>query len=115
MGEGIVFSKGVRLRQKDGKFDRRDSNRRGSEDAISNESLVHICDNLRLPSWFIGGAVHDSLPEPGVFQVDNSSCPLSFNGNPGASVKETFQRFKFGGANPTKQQVFCEPAGNQGH
>ncbi len=105
MGEGIVFSKGVRLRQKDGKFDRRDSNRRGTEDAISNGSLIHVYDN-QAALLVDSGAIVDFTAEPGVFQVDNSSLPSLFSGGLGASVKETFQRFKFGGANPTKQQVF---------
>ena len=105
MGEGIIFSKGVRLRQNNGKFDRRDSNRRGTDDAISNGSLIHVYDN-QAALLVDSGAIVDFTAEPGVFQVDNSSLPSLFNGGLGDSIKESFQRFKFGGANPTKQQVF---------
>lgn len=105
MGEGVVFSKGVRLRSQNGKYDRRDKNRGGTEDAISNGSLIHVYDN-QAALLVDGGAIVDFTAEPGVFQVDNSSLPSVFSGSLGASVKDTFQRFKFGGANPTKQQVF---------
>lgn len=105
MGEGIVFSKGTRLREKDGQKNRRDKNRQGTPDAISNGSLIHVYDN-QAALLVDGGAIVDMTAEPGVFQVDNSSLPSIFTNNLGEVVKESFQRFKFGGANPTKQQVF---------
>lgn len=105
MGEGVVFSKGVRLREKNGRRDRRDSNRSGTDDAISNGSLIHVYDN-QAAILVDGGAIVDFTAEPGVFQVDNSSLPSLFSGGLGDAVKDTFQRFKFGGANPTKQQLF---------
>lgn len=105
MGEGVVFTKGVRLREKEGKLDRRDRNRRGTPDAISNGSLIHVYDN-QVALLVDGGAIVDIAAEPGVFEVDNSSLPSIFSGSLGDSVKESFRRFKFGGANPTKQQVF---------
>lgn len=105
MGEGIVFTKGVQLRSKNGKKDRRDTNRRGTPDAISNGSLIHVYDN-QVALLVDGGAIVDIAAEPGVFEVSNSSLPSIFTGKLGESVKESFQRFKFGGANPTKQMVY---------
>ena len=52
MGEGVVCCEGVRVR----KGDRRDSNTRGTEDAISNGSLIHVYDmlpNLVFLKWII--------------------------------------------------------------
>lgn len=105
MGEGIVFSKGVRLREKEGKKDRRDRNLKGTPDAISNGSLIHVYD-AQAALLVDGGAIVDFTAEPGVFEVDNSSLPSIFSGSLGEVVKESFNRFRFGGANPTKQQVF---------
>ncbi len=105
MGEGIVFSKGVRLREREGRKDRRDKNVKGTSDAISNGSLIHVYEG-QAALLVDGGAIVDFAAEPGVFEVDNSSLPSIFSGGLGESVKESFNRFRFGGANPTKQQVF---------
>ncbi len=53
-----------------------------------------------------GGKVVDYTAEPGYYKVDNSSLPSLFNGQFGDSLKETFNRFKFGGQTPTMQKVF---------
>ncbi len=101
MGEGVVCCEGVRVR----KGDRRDSNTRGTEDAISNGSLIHVYD-MQAALLVDNGKIVDYAAEPGVFKVDNSSLPSLFNGSLKDSVKESWQRFKFGGANPTKQVVY---------
>lgn len=101
MGEGIVFCPGVRLR----KGDRRDSNVKGTADAISNGSRIHVYDN-QAALLVDNGKIVDFTAEPGVFEVDNSSLPSIFSGSLGDSIKESWNRFKFGGANPTKQLVY---------
>lgn len=105
MGDGVVFTKGIRSREKDGQKDRRDSNRKGTSDAISNGSIIRVYDN-QAALLVDGGKIVDFAAEPGDFKVDDSSLPSIFSGSLGDSVKHTFERFKFGGANPTKQEVF---------
>lgn len=101
MGEGVVMCKGVSSRQ----GDRRNRNVKGSDDAISNGSMIHVYDN-QVALLVDNGKIVDYSAEPGVFQVDSSSLPSIFNGKLMDSVKESWQRFKFGGANPTKQKVY---------
>lgn len=101
MGEGVVFCPGVRLRA----GDRRDSNVKGTADAISNGSKIHVYDNQAC-LLVDNGQIVDFAAEPGVFEVDNSSLPSIFSGSLGDSIKESWNRFKFGGANPTRQLVY---------
>lgn len=101
MGEGVVFCKGSRVRQ----GDRRDSNVKGSSDAISNGSAIHVYDR-QMALLVDSGKIVDFAAEPGVYTVSNSSLPSMFAGQFGDSLKESFNRFRFGGANPTRQQVF---------
>ncbi|MDI9473051.1 MAG: virion core protein [Tissierellia bacterium] len=101
MSEGIVFTKGVFVRRDD----RRNANVKGSADIISNGSLIHVYEN-QFMMLVDGGAIVDISAEPGMFKVDNSSAPSVFNGELGESIKETFNRFRFGGATPLRQQAF---------
>lgn len=95
MGEQTVFTKGV-VKKSGGK---------GTKDVISNGSVIHVYDN-QFMILVDGGKIVDYTAEPGYFIVDNSSSPSLFNGEWGESLKEAFNRFKFGGATPMSQQVF---------
>ena len=95
MGEQTVFIKGV-VKKSGGK---------GTKDVISNGSVIHVYDN-QFMILVDGGKIVDYTAEPGYFIVDNSSSPSLFNGEWGESLKEAFNRFKFGGATPMSQQVF---------
>jgi membrane protease subunit (stomatin/prohibitin family) len=53
-----------------------------------------------------GGKIVDFTAEPGYFQVQNSSMPSLFCGQFGDSIKETFNRVKFGGIPSQSQRVF---------
>jgi membrane protease subunit (stomatin/prohibitin family) len=53
-----------------------------------------------------GGKIVDYTAEPGYYTVDNSSLPSLFNGQFGDTLKESFNRIKFGGQTPTAQKVF---------
>ena len=53
-----------------------------------------------------GGKVVDYTAEPGYYKVDNSSLPSLFNGQFGDSLKDSFNRIKYGGQTPTAQKVF---------
>lgn len=97
MGEQTVFTSGVKIRK--------GQNTKGSDNTVSNGSIIHVYDN-QLMMLVDGGKVVDYTAEPGYYKVDNSALPSLFNGELKATVKETFSRVKFGGATPTVQKVF---------
>jgi len=101
MNDATVFTTGVKVR----KDDKRNSNTKGTEGTISNGSIIHVYDNQCM-LLVDGGKVVDYTAEPGYYKVDHSSMPSLFNGELGASVKETFSRVKYGGVPSGKQQVF---------
>ena len=101
MGEGTVFVKGVKVR----KNDKRNSNKKGTEDLISNGSVIHVYDN-QFMILVDGGKVVDFTAEPGYYKVDNAGAPSLFCGSLGDALKETFGRIKYGGVPSAKQQVF---------
>lgn len=101
MNDATVFTTGVKVR----KDDTRSSNTKGTEGTISNGSIIHVYDNQCM-LLVDGGKVVDYTAEPGYYKVDHSSMPSLFNGELGASVKETFSRVKYGGVPSGKQQVF---------
>ena len=96
MGDQTVFVKGVVKKNFGG---------RGINDVISNGSVIHVYDN-QFMLLVDGGKIVDYTAEPGYFIVDNSSMPSMFNGEIGDSLKEAFNRFKFGGTTPLSQQVY---------
>jgi membrane protease subunit (stomatin/prohibitin family) len=97
MGDKTVLAKGVRIRQ--------GQNKKGTENTVSNGSVIHVYDN-QFMLLVDGGKVVDYTAEPGYYTVDNSSLPSMFNGQFGDSLKETFSRIKFGGQTSTAQKVF---------
>jgi membrane protease subunit (stomatin/prohibitin family) len=101
MGEGTVFCRGVTVR----KNDKRNSNRRGTADTISNGSIIHVYDN-QFMMLVDGGKVVDFTAEPGYYKVDNSSMPSLFAGQLGESIVETFKRIKYGGVPSTSQKAY---------
>ncbi|HMM31611.1 MAG TPA: SPFH domain-containing protein [Clostridia bacterium] len=101
MSDTTVFTTGVTVRQ----GDRRSSNTKGTEDTVSNGSIIHVYDN-QFMMLVDGGKVVDYTAEPGYYKVDHSSLPSLFSGKLGETVKETFSRFKYGGVPSSKQKVF---------
>jgi membrane protease subunit (stomatin/prohibitin family) len=53
-----------------------------------------------------GGKIIDYTAEEGYYTVKNNLAPSMFNGSLKAAVGEAFNRFKFGGTTPQKQEVF---------
>ncbi len=100
MGEGVVLAKGVAVRT-----DKRNTNKKGSSDVVSNGSIIHVNQN-QFMMLVDGGKIVDYTAEPGYFKVENSASPSLFGGQFGDALKETFSRFKFGGNTPMKQEVF---------
>ena len=101
MTDTTVFTKGVKVR----KNDKRNSNRKGSEDIISNGSVIHVYPN-QFMMLVDGGRIVDYTAEEGYYKVENSSAPSLFNGQFGDSLKEAFGRICFAGVPSQKQQVF---------
>ena len=97
MGGQTVFTRGVLVRQ--------GQNRKGTDDTVSNGSVIHVYDN-QFMLLVDGGKVVDYTAEPGYYRVDNSSMPSLFNGEFGETLKESFGRIRFGGQTPGKQKVF---------
>ena len=94
MGEHTVFTKGVIK----GKGSR-------ASGVISNGSTIHVYDN-QFMILVDGGKIVDYTAEPGYFVIDNSSAPSLFNGEFKESLKDVWERFKFNGTTPLKQEVY---------
>ncbi len=101
MSDSIVFTSGVKVRQNDS----RNSNTKGTEDYVTDGSIIHV-----YPNQFMiltdGGKVIDYTAEEGYYKVSNSGAPSLFNGSFGDALKESFNRVKFGGVTPQKQKVY---------
>lgn len=97
LGDQTVFARGTLLRQ--------GQNVKGTDDTVSNGSIIHVYDN-QFMMLVDGGKVVDYTAEPGYYKVDNSSLPSLFNGEFGESLKDAWGRIGFGGKTPTKQKVF---------
>ena len=101
MGDNTVFTTGVKVR----KDDKRGSNRKGTENTISNGSVIHVYSN-QFMMLVDGGKVIDYTAEEGYYTVDNSSLPSLFNGSFKDALSESFARVQYGGVTPTTQKVY---------
>ncbi len=97
MGDQTVFTNGVKIRK--------GSNTKGTADTVSNGSVIHVYPN-QFMMLLDGGKVVDYTAEEGYYTVNNSSLPSLFNGQFGDTLKESYQRVKYGGSTPTVQKVF---------
>lgn len=101
MSDTTVFTSGIKVR----KDDRRNSNVKGTDNTVSNGSVVHVYPN-QFMMLLDGGKVVDFTAEEGYYTVDDSSLPSLFNGDLEEAIKEeSFNRVKFGGVTPTAQKV----------
>ncbi len=101
MSGTTLFCKGVKVRAND----KRNSNKKGTEDYISDGSIIHVYPN-QFMMLLDGGRVVDFTAEEGYYKVDNKAAPSMFAGSFGAAVKETFSRIKYGGVPSTAQKVY---------
>ena len=87
----------------------RSSNYKGSENIISNGSVVAVADGQCM-IIVDQGKVTELCAEPGEFVYDSSTEPTIFSGNLGTSILDTFKnigkRFTFGGEPPKDQRVY---------
>ena len=101
MSDTTVFAKGVKVRAND----KRNSNKKGTEDIVSNGSVIHVYPN-QFMLLVDGGKIVDYTAEEGYYKVENSSAPSLFNGQFGDTLKEAFGRVRYAGVPSQKQQVF---------
>jgi len=101
MSDTTVFSKGVKVRRND----KRNNNKKGTDDVISNGSVIHV-----YPGQFMmlveGGKIIDFTAEEGYYKVDNSAAPSLFAGQFGKSILDAFRRIKFGGVPSYSQKAY---------
>lgn len=101
MGDTTVYTRGVKVR----KDDKRNSNVKGTDNTVTNGSVIHVYPN-QFMMILDGGKVVDYTAEEGYYTVKDSSLPSLFSGGFGDSLKETFNRIKYGGVTPTAQKVY---------
>ena len=97
MSDQTVFTRGIRTRK--------GQNVKGTNDTVSNGSLIRVYDN-QFMMLVDGGKVIDYTAEPGYYKVSNSSMPSLFNGELGEALNEAFERISFGGQTPSEQKVY---------
>ncbi len=87
----------------------RSSNTKGSDNIISNGSVIAVADGQCM-IIVDQGKVAEICAEPGEFQYDSSTEPSIFAGNLGQSIVDTFKaigrRFTFGGDTGKDQRVY---------
>ena len=85
---------------------RRSSNTKGSENIISNGSIVVVADGQCM-MIVDQGAIVEFTAEPGEFKFDKSSEGSIFQGGLGKGIFSTIaRRFKFGGDTGHDQRVY---------
>ena len=87
----------------------RSSNTRGSDNIISNDSVIAVADGQCMVI-VDQGKVTEFCAEPGEFKYDASTEPSLFYGKLGKNILDTFKnigkRFTFGGEAPKDQRVY---------
>ncbi len=87
----------------------RSSNTKGSENVISNGSVIAVADGQCM-MIVEQGKVVEFCAEPGEFRYDSTTEPSIFAGSLGRSILDTFKnigkRFTFGGEAPQDQRVY---------
>lgn len=100
LSDSTVMTTGVLVR----KNEKRQGNKKGTSDVITDGSVVHVYPNTMM-LLVDGGKVIDYTAEEGYYTVNNQSAPSMFNGDLKNAIAESFDRFKFGGMTPQKQKV----------
>lgn len=99
MTDTTAMTRGVQV------HDRRGSNKRQSTGIVSNGSKIIVGQN-QMMLLVDGGNIVDYCAEPGYYEVFMSSAPSMFNGEFKDSLKDTWNRFKFGGQPSSKQEIY---------
>lgn len=101
MSDSTVMAGGVTVRQND----KRNSNKKGTADVLSDGSVIHVYPN-QFMLLVDGGKIVDYTAEAGYYTVKNGSMPSLFNGQFGETLKSSFDRFRFSGVTPVSQKVY---------
>ena len=99
MGPTTIICRGTQVSNK------RSSNKKGDANVISNGSKIVVEQN-QMMFLVEDGKIIDYTAEPGYYEVFMSSAPSLFNGQFGDTLKDTWERFKFGGQPSSAQQVY---------
>ncbi len=103
MPEGVIVTKGVK------KTSRRSSNRKGSDNIISNGSVIAVNEGQCM-MIVEQGKVVDICSEPGEYVYDTSTEPSLFSFGLSDGIQEVFEaigkRFAFGGEPANDQRVY---------
>ncbi|MEG0255009.1 MAG: SPFH domain-containing protein [Vagococcus sp.] len=100
LSDSTVMTTGVLVR----KNEKRQGNKKGTSDVITDGSVVHVYPNTMM-LLVDGGKIIDYTAEEGYYTVNNQAAPSMFTGNLKGAIEESFSRFKFGGMTPQKQKV----------
>ena len=91
------------------KVDKKSSNTKGSDNVISNGSIINVNEG-QCALIIDSGKVAEVCAEAGEFVYAQSSEPSIFYGKLGDSIKQTFKeigkRFTFGGSAPVDQRIY---------
>ena len=91
------------------KVDKKSSNTKGSDNVISNGSIINVNEG-QCALIIDSGKVAEVCAEAGEFVYDQSSEPSIFYGKLSDSIKQTFKeigkRFTFGGSAPVDQRIY---------
>ena len=101
MTDSTVFTNGVTVRKDDPK----NQNTKGTEGIVTDGSVIHVYPNMFM-MLVDGGKVVDYTAEEGYFRVDNQSQPSMLNGRFMDTLKESFNRVRYGGVSPNRQHVY---------
>lgn len=101
MGDTTVMTAGVAV-HRDSK---RNQNKKGTPNVISDKSVILVEQN-QFMLLVDGGKIIDYSAEPGYYTVSNSSMPSLFNGSFKETLKESYERIKYGGIPPVMQKVY---------
>ncbi len=99
MGSTTIMCRGVQVSNK------RSSNKKSNENVISNGSKIVVGPN-QMMFLVEDGKIIDYTAEPGYYEVFMSSAPSLFGGQLGDTLKDTWERFKFGGQPTSAQKVY---------
>ncbi len=98
MDNTVLLRHGVKM------ADARSSNKKGSDNVISNGSVIMVEENTCMLT-IDGGKVTNIVTEPGEYIFDSSTSPSIFAGDIAESIQEVIKRFTFGGAAAKEQKV----------
>ncbi len=100
MDSTTLMTRGIPMKRS-----RRGKKSPGSSDIISNGSRIEVGPN-QMMILIDSGRIVDYTAQEGCYEVYLSDSPSMFNGELDDTIRETFERFKFGGIPGKSQRAF---------